>query len=302
MSALTLTEVQQLRDGTPGCRSGIIHFNHAGASLPSQATLDAIIDQLQREARDGPMEAGEQGAILAENARRAAAQLLNAPTSSIAFASSGSTAWSMAFQALGPWQPGDRILVGRHEWGGNLASMQTAVQAGAQVEVIPCDETGAVSLAGLESMIDKKVRLIDLNWLPANSGLINPAQAIGQLANWPSVTPSHTSSTPDKPSASCRWMCKRWGAMCLKAPDANIYAGREAQPCCMCARAFSSTSTPPNAMYFLRPGALMVSTCATTPGALKPAKCHSPCWQDWVMRCRKSIVWGLNEYVRGSSY
>ncbi|QLG91680.1 aminotransferase class V-fold PLP-dependent enzyme [Pseudomonas yamanorum] len=182
MSALTLTEVQQLRDGTPGCRSGIIHFNHAGASLPSQATLDAIIDQLQREARDGPMEAGEQGAILAENARRAAAQLLNAPTSSIAFASSGSTAWSMAFQALGPWQPGDRILVGRHEWGGNLASMQTAVQAGAQVEVIPCDETGAVSLAGLESMIDKKVRLIDLNWLPANSGLINPAQAIGQLA------------------------------------------------------------------------------------------------------------------------
>nr|WP_155581911.1 aminotransferase class V-fold PLP-dependent enzyme [Pseudomonas spelaei] len=177
-----MAEVQQLRDETPGCLSGIIHFNHAGASLPSQSTLDAIIDQLQREARDGPMEAGEQGAILAENARSAAAQLLNAPTSSIAFASSGSTAWSMAFQALGPWQPGDRILVGRHEWGGNLASMQTAVQAGAQVEVIPCDETGAVSLAGLESMIDKKVRLIDLNWLPANSGLINPAQAIGQLA------------------------------------------------------------------------------------------------------------------------
>jgi len=182
VTALTLAEIRQLRDETPGCQSGIIHFNHAGASLPSQATLDAIIDQLQREACDGPMEASEQGAVLAEKARSAAAQLLNAPTSSIAFTSSGSTAWNMAFQALGPWQPGDRILVGRHEWGGNLASMQTAVQAGAQVEVIPCDETGAVSLAGLESMIDKKVRLIDLNWLPANSGLINPAQAIGQLA------------------------------------------------------------------------------------------------------------------------
>ncbi|WP_282396658.1 aminotransferase class V-fold PLP-dependent enzyme [Pseudomonas sp. PS01298] len=175
-------DVQQLRDSTPGCQSGIVHFNHAGASLPSQATLDAIIDQLHREARDGPMEAGEHGAVLVEKARRAAAQLLNAPAASIAFASSGSAAWSLAFQALGPWQPGDRILVGRHEWGGNLASMDLAVQAGARVEVIPCDASGAVCPLALESMIDAHVRLIDLTWLPANGGLINPAEAIGAVA------------------------------------------------------------------------------------------------------------------------
>lgn len=175
-------QVQHLREATPGCQSGIVHFNHAGASLPSQATLDAIIDQLQREARDGPMEAGEQGAVLVEKARRAAGQLLNAPASSIAFASSGSTAWSMAFQALGPWQPGDRILVGRHEWGGNLASMELAVQAAARVEVIPCDASGAACPVALEAMLDAKVKLIDLTWLPANGGLINPAQAIGDVA------------------------------------------------------------------------------------------------------------------------
>lgn len=175
-------QVQHLREATPGCQSGIVHFNHAGASLPSQATLDAIIEQLQREARDGPMEAGEQGAVLVEKARRAAGQLLNAPASSIAFASSGSTAWSMAFQALGPWQPGDRILVGRHEWGGNLASMELAVQAGARVEVIPCDASGAACPVALEAMLDAKVKLIDLTWLPANGGLINPAQAIGDVA------------------------------------------------------------------------------------------------------------------------
>ena len=175
-------EVQHLRDDTPGCQSGIVHFNSAGASLPSQATLDAIVDQLQREARDGPMEAGEHGAVLMEKARCAAGQLLNAPPASIAFASSGSSAWSMAFQALGPWQPGDRILVGRHEWGGNLASMALAVQAGARVEVIPCDASGAVCPQALESMIDAQVKLIDLTWLPANGGLINPAEAIGAIA------------------------------------------------------------------------------------------------------------------------
>ena len=175
-------DVQQLRDATPGCQSGIVHFNHASASLPSQATLDAIIEQLQREARDGPMEAGEHGEVLVEQARRAAGQLLNAPASSIAFASSGSTAWSMAFQALGRWQPGDRILVGRHEWGGNLASMELAVQAGARIEVIPCDDSGAACPVALASMIDAHVKLIDLTWLPANGGLINPAQAIGEVA------------------------------------------------------------------------------------------------------------------------
>ena len=179
---MTPLQVQHLREATPGCQSGLVHFNHAGASLPSQATLDAIIEQLQREARDGPMEAGEQGAVLVEKARRAAGKLLNAPASSIAFASSGSTAWSMAFQALGPWQPGDRILVGRHEWGGNLASMELAVQAGARVEVIPCDASGAACPVALEAMLDAKVKLIDLTWLPANGGLINPAQAIGDVA------------------------------------------------------------------------------------------------------------------------
>lgn len=176
---MNLAEVEHLRAATPGCYS-VIHFNHAGASLPSQATLDAMIEQLQREASCGPMEAADQS--IQARARDAAATLLNANSESIAFASSGSAAWGMAFNALGPWQAGDRILVGRHEWGGNLACMSRAVSAGARLEVIPCDETGAVSVPALQQMIDAKVKLIALTWLPANGGLINPAEAIGAVA------------------------------------------------------------------------------------------------------------------------
>lgn len=176
---MNFAEVERLRAATPGCTS-VIHFNHAGASLPSQATLDAMIEQLQREATCGPMEAADQS--IQARARHAAATLLNANIESIAFASSGSAAWGMAFNALGPWRAGDRILVGRHEWGGNLACMSRAVSAGAQLEVIPCDETGAVSVPALNRMIDPKVKLIALTWLPANGGLINPAEAIGAVA------------------------------------------------------------------------------------------------------------------------
>jgi cysteine desulfurase / selenocysteine lyase len=48
--------------------------------------------------------------------------------------------------------------------------------------VIPCDESGAVSVTALQQMIDPQVKLIALTWLPANGGLINPAEAIGALA------------------------------------------------------------------------------------------------------------------------
>jgi len=116
MNDLLVDEIVRLRAATPGC-ARVIHFNHAGASLPSQATLDAINAQLLREATIGPMEAGVEGARLQEEARHWAARLLGTDSAAIAFTGSGSAAWGMAFSALGEWRPGDRILVGRHEWG-----------------------------------------------------------------------------------------------------------------------------------------------------------------------------------------
>ncbi|MGN8125322.1 aminotransferase class V-fold PLP-dependent enzyme [Pseudomonas sp. 22082] len=176
---MNIDDILRLRAATPGCAQ-VIHFNHAGASLPSNATLDAVIEQLQREALGGPMESADNR--VQERARNAAAALLNAQPEDIAFASSGSAAWSQAFNALGPWQPGERILVGRHEWAGNLACMTEAVKAGARLEVIPCDAHGAVDPHALAQMIDGQVRLIALTWLPANGGLINPAAQIGNVA------------------------------------------------------------------------------------------------------------------------
>ena len=119
---LSPDHIARLRAATPGCTRGC-HFNHAGGSLPSQGTLDAMSGQLQREAHSGPMEAAGAGAQLQEQARQTAARVLNTCPQAIAFTSSGSAAWGMAFNALPAWQPGDRILVGRQEWAGNLACM-----------------------------------------------------------------------------------------------------------------------------------------------------------------------------------
>ncbi|SIT18963.1 aminotransferase class V-fold PLP-dependent enzyme [Achromobacter sp. MFA1 R4] len=174
--------VQALRAMAPGTQSSV-HFNHAGASLPSTATLQAIHAHLKREAAQGPMEAGVAARDLTEAARTLAAQLLNAQVDEIALTGGNSAGWGAAFAALPGWRPGDRILVGRHEWGGNLATMRLhAARAGATLETIASDDSGCVDAQALEAMLDERVRLIALTWLPANGGLINPAAAIGQVA------------------------------------------------------------------------------------------------------------------------
>ncbi len=174
-------DVEELRLETPGCESGV-HFNHSGASLPSRSTLETIWNYLRREAADGPMEAANDASALLEDVRAGAASLIGAMPDEIAFMGSGTAAWGAAFAALPPLAAGDRILVGRQEWGGNLATIQTAAaRAGARIDTIPTREDGAVDASALASMIDDRVRLVSLTWLPANGGLINDAAAVGRV-------------------------------------------------------------------------------------------------------------------------
>jgi selenocysteine lyase/cysteine desulfurase len=173
--------IDELRAETPGCDK-VAFFNHSGASLPTQSTLAAIFDHLKLEASIGAMEAASGVQTALQDARTCAAQLIGSSAEEIALVTSGSAAFGLAFAALPPFHPGDRILVGRHEWGGNLGSMRlTAAASGASIETIPCRDDGSIDAEALLAMIDDKVRLVSLTWLPANGGLINDAAAIGKV-------------------------------------------------------------------------------------------------------------------------
>jgi selenocysteine lyase/cysteine desulfurase len=157
-------------------------LNHAGASPMSSAALAALQEHLLLESRLGPMEAGEAAAPGLQRLREDAARLLNAGTDELFFQGSGSAAFGAAWSAFmhrTPLRAGDRILVGRQEWGGNLATYQ---RSGATVEVLPCRADGSVDVEATAAMIDGKVRWISLTWLPANGGLINDAAALGRVA------------------------------------------------------------------------------------------------------------------------
>jgi selenocysteine lyase/cysteine desulfurase len=160
-----------------------VHFNQAGAALMSRPVYAAITARLMAECRTGPMETAPATAAILDDMRHEAAQILRADVAEIAFAGSGTAAWGQAFAALPPLHAEDRILVCRQEWGGNVATARLAArQTGARLEVMPVEDDGRVDVAALERVIDDRVRLICLTWLPSNGGLVNNAAEVGALA------------------------------------------------------------------------------------------------------------------------
>ncbi|PTM51882.1 aminotransferase class V-fold PLP-dependent enzyme [Phreatobacter oligotrophus] len=176
-----MIDVDSLRAATPGCTQ-ITHFNNASCTLPSHETLAVIKAHLDREAFEGPSEAGVAVAADIQQTRVAAATLLGADASEIALTGSGSQGWGLAFAAMPPLGAGDRVLVGMHEWGGNLSTLARAAErAGASVEIVPNDEQGAFSVEALSAMLDERVRLVALTWCPATNGVVNDAAAVGAI-------------------------------------------------------------------------------------------------------------------------
>lgn len=177
---LTL-DVARAREETPGC-ANVIHFNNAGASLMPRPVSETVLDHLRLEASHGAYEAESRAASALERVYDSLAALLGAHRDEIAVVENSTRAWDMGFYSL-HFEPGDRILTSEAEYASNyIAFLQVAKRTGAVVEAVPNDATGRLSVEALEEMIDPKVRLIAITYVPTNGGLVNPARAVGAVA------------------------------------------------------------------------------------------------------------------------
>ncbi|CAN5429269.1 aminotransferase class V-fold PLP-dependent enzyme [soil metagenome] len=174
-------DVSALRAQTPGCAHRV-HLNNAGAALLAQSTLDAMTDHLRLEAEIGGYEAEEAGQEQIDGTYAALAELLGGQPDEVALFDNATRSWTAAFYSI-RLEPGDRILTGRSEYGSNvLAYLQVARRTGAEVVVVPNDESGQLDVTALAALVDERTKLIGISHVPTSGGLVNPAAEIGRIA------------------------------------------------------------------------------------------------------------------------
>lgn len=173
--------VSQVRSDTPACND-LIHFNNAGTALQPRAVTDAVMQHLLLEQRIGGYEAADAHTALSDNFYHAFAKLLNCATREIAFADNCTRAWTQLLLSV-PFEAGDRIVTGQSEYASNyLSLLHLAKNKGVKIDVIPNDKDGLICLDALESSLGNDVRLIALTHIASQSGVIQPAAAVGKLA------------------------------------------------------------------------------------------------------------------------
>jgi len=176
-----MIDLAGVRADTPGIEHRI-HLNNAGAALMPRPVLEAMTAYLKREGEIGGYETADEARQKLDAVYTSVARLVGADAKEIALAENATIAWQMAFYSFA-FQPGDRILTARAEYAANyVAFLQVAKTHGVKIDVVPDDENGVLDPGALEKMIDDRVRMIAITWIPTNGGLVNPAAEVGKIA------------------------------------------------------------------------------------------------------------------------
>jgi selenocysteine lyase/cysteine desulfurase len=174
--------VQKWRSETPGAAHRI-HLNNAGAGLMPSAVVSAIRSHLEREAVLGGYESEDEAASQGQAAYDAIAALLNAAPRNVAIVENATVAFFQALSAF-DFQPGDVIVTTRNDYISNqLAYLSLARRRGVVIRRAEDLPSGGVDPDSVRALLrDPRARLLAVTWVPTNSGLIQPVEALGEIA------------------------------------------------------------------------------------------------------------------------
>ncbi len=179
--ALDPQKLARWRADTPGC-AGRVHLNNAGAALMPTPVKDAITAHLGRESLEGGYEAADATAEQLSATYADLGRLVGAKPSEIAIAPSATHAFAQALLAF-DFVAGDTILTSTDDYISNqLMYLSLRDRRGVRVVRAPDAPEGGVDVDAFGALLRKeRPRLAALTWVPTNSGLVQPAAAVGAL-------------------------------------------------------------------------------------------------------------------------
>ncbi|MET4384698.1 cysteine desulfurase/selenocysteine lyase [Bradyrhizobium sp. F1.4.3] len=181
-----LIDIDRIRADTPAA-SRLAYLHNAGAALMPAPVVETMKRHIDLESEIGGYAAADRESDRLESVYGSVARLLNATPDEIALMENATVAWQMAFYAL-RFRAGDRILTAEAEYAANyVAFLQVAKRTGATIDIVPSDASGELDIHALKRMIDERVKLIAITWVPTNGGLVNPAAAVGKIARARSI-------------------------------------------------------------------------------------------------------------------
>jgi len=174
-------DITRWRQDTPGC-SRVAHLNNAGAALAPRAVRKAIDEHLDLESEIGGYEAAEMRAGEVREVYAAVGRLLGAKGENVALMQNSTVAFAQAISAF-DLGPEDSILTSQDDYASNqIMYLSLAQRRGVRIVRAPDAAEGGIDPEEVRRLVARqRPTLVALTWIPTNSGLVQPAEPIGEI-------------------------------------------------------------------------------------------------------------------------
>ena len=159
----------------------MVHLNNAGTALSPDPVNSVVLDFLRLEQEIGGYEAEVLRSHELDQVYVSLARLIGSKPKDIAICQNATRAWDMIFYGL-ELTADDKILTCRAEYASNyIAFLQRQKSIGFEIVVLDNDSSGAVCPDSLRQNLDDRVKLVAINHIPTNGGLVQPASELGSI-------------------------------------------------------------------------------------------------------------------------
>jgi selenocysteine lyase/cysteine desulfurase len=174
-------ELARWRADTPGCER-LVHLNNAGAALQPTPVREAVRAHLELEHQIGGYEASEARADGLRRAYDSVGRMLGASGRNLAMQQNSTVAFTQAFAAF-DLARGDRILTSRADYASSqIMYLALSRRLGVEVVRAPDAPEGGIDPQAVREIVRRRrPKLVALSWIPTNSGLVQPAERIGEI-------------------------------------------------------------------------------------------------------------------------